>query len=70
MDRKAKYFTLSVESLRAIGLTRPVEPAAVQLMVGKSSQNLPLQGSFELIGEKCVVRQRTHYFCGVDVSAA
>ncbi len=39
-------------------------------MVGNSSQNLPLQGTFSLTGEKRLVGQRTHYFCGVEVVPA
>jgi beta-glucosidase len=33
-------------------MARVVEPATVQVMVGNSSQHLPLKGSFEIVGEK------------------
>jgi hypothetical protein len=47
-----------------------VEPATVQVMVGNSSQNLPLQGLYTLAGAKQVLGQRSHYLCAVEVTPA
>ena len=64
-------FTLPAERLAYYdaAMQLVVEPAKVQVMVGNSSQNLPLQGSFTLAGAKRVIGQRTQYFCGVEVKA-
>ncbi len=47
-----------------------VEPATVHVMVGNSSQNLPLRGVCTLSGAKRVLGMRTHYVCAVEVKPA
>jgi beta-glucosidase len=71
-ERKRVTFTLPVERLAYYdgALELVVEPAHVQVMVGNSAQNLPLQGSFVVAGDKRTVGQRTAYFCGVEVAPA
>jgi beta-glucosidase len=70
-ERKRVVFTLPVELLAYYdaGMQLAIEPATVQVMVGNSSQNLPLQGAFVLVGGKRFLGQRTQYFCGVEVTA-
>ncbi len=62
-------FTLPAERLAYYdaAMQLVVEPAKVQVMVGNSSQNLPLQASFTLAGAKRAIGQRTQYFCEVEV---
>ena len=71
-ERKTVVFDLAVEQLAYYDreMQLAVEPATVSVMVGNSAQNLPLHGSFVLAGDKCVVGQRTHYFCTVEVMPA
>jgi beta-glucosidase len=71
-ERARVTFTLPVERLAYYdaALHLAVEPARVQVMVGNSAQNLPLQGSFAVAGDKRTVGQRTAYFCEVEVAPA
>ena len=63
-------FDLTVEQLAYYDqeMQLAVEPAAVQVMVGDSSAHLPLTATFTITGDKRIVGQRTHYFCGVEVA--
>jgi beta-glucosidase len=69
-ERVRVTFTLPVERLAYYdaAMQLAVEPATVQVMVGNSSQHLPLQGAFVLAGGKRVLGGRTHYFCGVEIT--
>ena len=71
-ERKRVTFALPVELLAYYDadMQLVVEPATVQVMVGNSSQNLPMCGTFALAGTKRVVGQRTHFFCSVEVMPA
>ncbi|MCB9115964.1 MAG: glycoside hydrolase family 3 C-terminal domain-containing protein [Caldilineaceae bacterium] len=71
-ERVRVTFTLPVELLAYYdaSMQLAVEPATVQVMVGNSSQHLPLSGAFTLEGTTRVVGQRTHYFCAAGVEPA
>ncbi len=71
-ERVRVTFTLPVELLAYYdaSMQLAVEPATVQVMVGNSSQHLPLSGAFSLEGATRVVGLRTHYFCAVEVAPA
>ena len=66
-ERKRVAFTVAAAQLAYYDgdLQLVVEPAEVQVMVGNSSQSLPLKGKFTLTGDVHVLKQRTHYFCQV-----
>lgn len=71
-ERKRVVFTLPVERLAYYdaAMQLAVEPASVQVMVGNSSQHLPLSGAFAVTGDKRIVGQRKHYFCQTEVESA
>ncbi len=71
-ERVRVTFTLPAEQLAYYDDTMQlaVEPATVHVMVGNSSQNLPLTSVFALVGAKQIIEQRTHYFCAVEVAPA
>lgn len=70
-ERKRIVFTLPAELFAYYDaeMQLAVEPAAVQVMIGDSSQNLPLHGTWSLVGSKRLLGQRTHYFCSAEVTA-
>ena len=63
-------FTVAVEQLAYYdaAMQLAVEPATVQVRVGNSAQHLPTRGSFTLTGPKRLLRQRSAFFCDVDVA--
>lgn len=69
-QRARVTFTLPVELLAYYdaGMQLAVEPADVQVMVGNSSQNLPLRGAFTLTGPPRHLDRRTQYVCPVEVT--
>jgi beta-glucosidase len=68
-QRKRVLFTLPVELLAYYDakMQLVVEPATLHVMVGNSSQNLPVRGVCTLAGATRVLDQRTHYVCAVEV---
>ncbi len=71
-ERKHVTFTLPVELLAYYdaAMQLVVEPATVQVMVGNSSQHLPVRDVCTLSGATRVLGQRTHYACQVEVTPA
>jgi beta-glucosidase len=71
-ERAHVTFTLPAElfAYYDAAMQLAVEPAAVQVMVGNSSQHLPLAGAFALAGEKRVLGRREQFFCTVEVEPA
>ncbi|MCB0073498.1 MAG: glycoside hydrolase family 3 C-terminal domain-containing protein [Caldilineaceae bacterium] len=63
-------FTMAAEQLAYYdaAMQLAVEPAAVQVMVGNSAQHLPARGAFTLTGPKRRLRQRSAFFCDVDIT--
>ncbi len=56
-------FTLSAEQFAYVGADRRrvVEPGAIDLFVGTSSVDLPLQATIRLVGPTIELRDRQHY---------
>jgi beta-glucosidase len=71
-ERARVTFTLPVERLAYYdaAMQLAVEPATVQVMVGNSSQHLPLSGAFTIAGAKQIITQRGHYFTTATVEEA
>jgi beta-glucosidase len=44
-----------------------VQPGEVEVMVGNSSQNLPLTGSFEITGNPTEIRDGKVFFSDIDL---
>jgi len=67
---KRVTFTLSVNQLADYDdeLLAAVRPGQVEIMVGNSSANLPLRGSFEIAGPTTGVRDEKVFFSRVQVS--
>lgn len=67
---KRVTFTLSVNQLAGYDdeLLAAVRPGQVEVMVGNSSANLPLRGSFEITGPTTGVRDEKVFFSRVQVS--
>jgi len=63
-------FTLSVNQLAGYDdeLLAAVRPGAVEVMVGNSSANLPLRGTFEILGPKTGVAGEKVFFSRAQVS--
>jgi beta-glucosidase len=62
-------FRLGVEQLAFTGVDRQLrlEPGRTEVFVGTSSEDLPLQGSFDVVGSPGIIRGRSRYFTEVTV---
>ena len=68
-ERKRVAFYMAAEQLAYYDrdMKLVVEPVDVRIMVGNSSQSLPLTSTITLTGEKSQIDKRTHYFSEVTV---
>lgn len=69
-ERKTVTFTLYVNQLAGYDeeLSAAVRPGEVEVMVGRSSADLPLKGSFEIVGPTTGVRDEKEFFGRVEVN--
>jgi beta-glucosidase len=69
-QRRTVTFRLAAEQLAFTGPDGRlvVEPGRVRVMVGSSSEDLPLQADLEIVGESVELDSRTRYFTDVSVS--
>ena len=69
-ERRRLTFLLAAEQLSFIDVRGElvVEPGLVRLLVGTSSQDLPLSAELNIRGQRRLVRQRSRYLTSVSVS--
>lgn len=70
-EKKRVNFTLYANQLGIYdgGLISVVHPGSVEVMIGNSSTNLPLSGSFEVVGPSADIRKNKVFFSQVKVSS-
>jgi beta-glucosidase len=68
-ERKTVTFTLHVNQLGVYDqATRyVVEPGTIEVMVGNSSQHLPLTGTFEIVGQTTDISEHKVFFSGARI---
>jgi len=68
-ERKTVTFTLHVNQLTVYDEEAPsmVHPGTVEVFVGNSSSNLPLQGAFEIVGPPTDIRSEKVFFSEAHV---
>ncbi|HEV8402236.1 MAG TPA: glycoside hydrolase family 3 N-terminal domain-containing protein [Candidatus Limnocylindrales bacterium] len=68
-ERRTVAFTLHADQFAYTGadLRRVIEPGRVSLLVGRSSDDLPLQATIELVGPVVDLRVRRHFLTGTAV---
>ena len=68
-ESRTVSFGLAAEQLAFVDVPGRwiVEPGIFRLMVGKSSDNLPLEADLVVTGEPAVIEARTRYLTAVDL---
>jgi beta-glucosidase len=68
-ERRTVIFTLYTNQLGLVDeeMAFVIQPGAVEVMVGNSSQHLPLTGTFEIVGQTTGISAAKAFFSDVKI---